>query len=113
MCGFLPESSVALTPSSLFLKDFSGAVSGPWGVLCFRGQLGLCLLSLGGSRRGSPVPVQGQRSVRCRGLASEWFRASNRPVTSLLTLDKLLKVFCSCFLLFKTGVRLIFTYETC
>lgn len=95
------------------LKDFSGVVCGLRGLLCCHGQLGLCLVSLGGSPRGSLIPVQGQQSVSCRGLASEWLWASNRLVTSLLTLDKLHKVFCSSFLLFKTGVMLIFTYETC
>lgn len=70
----------------------------------------------GQSRRVSPrIPNSCARTAECKmqGLASEWLWASNCPVTSLLTLGKLLKVFCSCFLLFKTGVMLIFTYETC
>lgn len=50
--GFLTQSSVALRPSSLFLKDFSGAVYGLWGMLCCHGQLGLCLVSLGGLTGG-------------------------------------------------------------
>lgn len=48
-----------------------------------------------------PFPVEGQLMKT----NFEWLLASDDPVTSYLTLDKLLNIVCSCFLIYRTESR--------